>query len=115
MLKKSTFFLFFVLTNCFVFSQVSNFKEKFILPDEVKETSGLLFFNGKIITHKDSGNAANLYELDSVNGNILRIIAINSVTNTDWEDITQDENHIYIADIGNNNGNRTDLNIFKIL
>ncbi len=115
MLKKSTFFLFFVLTNCFVFSQVSNFKEKFILPDEVKETSGLLFFNGKIITHNDSENAANLYELDSVNGNILRTITINNVTNTDWEDITQDENYIYIADIGNNNGNRTDLKILKIL
>ncbi len=115
MFKRNIFFLLFVVSNCFVFSQVSNFKEKFILPEEVKETSGLLFFNGKIITHNDSGNAASLYELDSVNGNILRTIAINNVTNTDWEDITQDENYIYIADIGNNNGNRTNLKILKIL
>ena len=96
-------------------SQISNFKEKFGLPSEVKETSGLLFLNGKIITHNDSGDDANLYEIDSLSGNLLRTVTINNATNVDWEDITEDEYHIYIGDIGNNNGTRTDLKIYKIL
>jgi hypothetical protein len=32
----------------------------------------------------------------------------------DWEDITIDAGHAYIADIGNNYGNRKDLTIYKI-
>ena len=35
-------------------------------------------------------------------------------TNTDWEAITQDQDFIYIGDIGNNSGDRTDLNVLKI-
>ena len=38
-------------------SQISNFKDKFELPIEVKETSGLRFLDVKIITHNDSGDA----------------------------------------------------------
>ncbi|QMU63741.1 MAG: T9SS type A sorting domain-containing protein [Flavobacteriaceae bacterium] len=98
-----------------VFSQISNFSEKFELPSEVEETSGLLFLNGKIITHNDSGNEAKLYEIDSLSGALTRTITITNATNVDWEDITQDNTHVYIGDIGNNNGNRTDLTIYKIL
>lgn len=111
--------LFFLLTLClnslFILSQINDFKEKFELPIEVKETSGLLFFDGKIITHNDSGDAANLYEIDSLSGNLIRTIHINNAANIDWEDITEDENHIYIGDFGNNNGNRKDLKIYRIL
>lgn len=95
--------------------QISDFKEKFNLPTETKETSGLLFFNGKIITHNDSGDAANLYEIDSLSGKLLRTVFINNAINVDWEDITEDENYIYIGDFGNNIGTRTDLKIYKIL
>jgi hypothetical protein len=96
-------------------NQVNNFKEKFELPDEVKETSGLLFLDGKIITHNDSGDAPNLYEIDSLSGAILRTVTISNATNIDWEDLAENDTHIFIADIGNNNGNRSDLKIFKIL
>jgi hypothetical protein len=96
-------------------SQISNFKEKFELPIEVKETSGLLFLDGKIITHNDSGDAPNLYEIDSVSGALLRTVTISNATNIDWEDLAENDTHIFIADIGNNNGNRSDLKIFKIL
>ncbi|MFQ3306512.1 MAG: hypothetical protein ACI9K4_001584, partial [Polaribacter sp.] len=37
-------------------NQIGSFKEKFELPEKVKETSGLLFLDGKIITHNDSGD-----------------------------------------------------------
>ena len=97
------------------YAQISDLKEKFVLPDEVKETSGLIFYNNKIITHNDSGDNPNLYEIDTISGNVTRTISINNAAHIDWEDITQDDTHIFIADIGNNNGNRTNLKIYKIL
>ncbi|MGB1247636.1 MAG: T9SS type A sorting domain-containing protein [Chitinophagales bacterium] len=81
---------------------------------ELDETSGLLFYNDKIITFNDSGGEANLYEIDINNGNITRTVTISNATNIDWEDIAQDESYIYIGDIGNNNGNRNDLIVYKI-
>ncbi|WP_435416625.1 T9SS type A sorting domain-containing protein [Polaribacter aestuariivivens] len=108
-------FLIFTANSVFAQNEISNFKEKFDLPNQVKETSGLLFFNGKIITHNDSGDSANLYEIDSLNGSLLRTVSISNASNIDWEDITEDESHLYIGDIGNNNGNRNDLTIYKVL
>ncbi len=114
-MKSKSLFLVFFLISFFAQSQITDFKEKFTLPSETKETSGLLFLDGKIITHNDSGDAANLYEIDSLSGNLLRTININNATNIDWEDITDDKNYIYIGDFGNNNGDRTNLKIYKIL
>lgn len=96
-------------------AQIENINSKYDLPNTVSETSGLLFYNGKLITHNDSGDIANLYELDTISGNITRTIHITNATNVDWEDITQDETYIYIGDFGNNNGNRQDLKIYRIL
>ena len=113
MIQNCIKYILFFLVAFSTFSQVSNLKTKYDLPQTVKETSGLLVVDGKIITHNDSGDAANLYELDSVTGNLLRTINITNATNVDWEDIALDDTHIYVADIGNNNGNRTDLTIYK--
>jgi len=107
--------LLFAFTNTYSQNQIRNFKEKFELPEKVKETSGLLFLDGKIITHNDSGDAANLYEIDSLSGAILRTVSISNATNVDWEDLAENDTHIFIADIGNNNGNREDLKIYTIL
>ena len=112
---KTVFFIVGLFFTLLSFGQVANFKTKFDLPEELKETSGLLLINGKIVTHNDSGDVANLYEIDSLSGNLTRTIAISNATNVDWEDLAQDNTHIYIGDFGNNNGNRTDLKIYKIL
>ncbi|WP_334055650.1 T9SS type A sorting domain-containing protein [Polaribacter sp. P097] len=114
MIKKIFLFLLLILSINLGFSQIENFKDRFELPSDVSETSGLLFLDGKIITHNDSGDAANLYELDSLTGNLLRTVTISNATNVDWEDITEDETYIYIGDFGNNNGDRTDLKIYRI-
>jgi hypothetical protein len=116
-MKLKTFLLAAIFSFYYTYTQnqISNFKEKFELPIEVKETSGLLFLDGKIITHNDSGDAPNLYEIDSLSGAILRTVTISNATNIDWEDLAENDTHIFIADIGNNNGNRSDLKIFKIL
>jgi hypothetical protein len=85
------------------------------LDNLVEETSGLLFVDNRVITHNDSGGEASLYEINITNGNVSRTVAIKGATNTDWEDICNDENYIYIGDFGNNSGNRTNLRIYKIL
>jgi len=85
-------FVFSAFFICFsIQAQIENIIEKYDLPATISETSGLLFFNGKLITHNDSGDAANLYELDTITGNITRTININNATNVDWEDVTQDD------------------------
>ena len=84
------------------------------LPQQVWETSGLIFYNGKLITHNDSGNTAQLFEIDTTSLQITRTVTISNASNTDWEALTQDDEFIYIGDIGNNSGIRQDLNILKI-
>lgn len=78
------------------------------------ETSGLIEWNNFLYTHNDDTETA-IYKLDKTNGNVIQKIQLNGVTNIDWEEISQDENYIYIGDFGNNyKGNRTDLKIYKI-
>ena len=84
------------------------------LPELIPESSGLLFYKGKLITHNDSGNAAELYVLDTTSLEVTRTVKILNATNVDWEDLAQDEEFIYIGDIGNNRGGRQDLAIYKI-
>jgi Secretion system C-terminal sorting domain len=78
------------------------------------ESSGLIFLDGKIITHNDSGGDAALFEIDSLTGDYTRKVVIANASNVDWEDITADSNYIYIGDIGNNAGNRTNLRIYRV-
>lgn len=84
------------------------------LPKEVYESSGLIFYNGVVITHNDSGNSPQLFEIDTLSLKIKRIITISNANNIDWEDIDQDEQFIYIGDFGNNLGTRQDLVIYRI-
>ena len=85
-----------------------------MLPKQVEETSGLIFYNGKLITHNDSGNAPQLFELDTVNLSIIRTVTVTNVKNVDWEDIAQDDKYIYIGDFGNYRGGRKDLAIYRV-
>lgn len=83
------------------------------LSDSLKETSGLIVFENLLWTHNDDHDTT-IYGLDSL-GKIKKKIILPAVTNHDWEEISQDDTHIYIGDFGNNyTGNRSDLKIFKI-
>ena len=107
--------LFFVFGLFGAFAQISNVTEEFPLPASLSESSGIIYFNGKLITHNDSGGNNELYEVDLGTKVVIRTVTISNAQNVDWEDITQDETSIYIGDIGNNiSGNRTDLKIYKI-
>lgn len=82
------------------------------IPEEVQETSGLVYLNGELITHNDSGNKNVLYVLDTIGGVIKKQIPVSGAINRDWEAISLLGNKLYIGDFGNNNGSRNDLTIY---
>lgn len=85
------------------------------LPSCINETSGLILINGQLWSHNDSNKEPKLYCIDTTNGNILQEKTILNATNIDWEDITADEQWIYIADCGNNGSKKRDyFTIYKI-
>ncbi|MBC3759859.1 T9SS type A sorting domain-containing protein [Hyunsoonleella sp. SJ7] len=97
-----------------IFGQTIEVSQKFKLPNTLSESSGAIFFNDKLITITDSGGENKLYELDTISGTITRTVTVVNATNTDWEALTQDDTSIFIGDIGNNSGDRTDLKVHKI-
>ncbi len=84
------------------------------LPSEVPETSGLVLYGGCLWTHNDSGWQPELFCLDPEDGSLIRTVWVANAGNRDWEEITMDDNYLYIGDFGNNNGNRRDLVIYKV-
>lgn len=84
------------------------------LPIQVRETSGLLYWRGLLWTINDGGNTNELFGLDPSTGEIRQQIRVEGASNVDWEALAQDDSFIYIADTGNNKGNRTNLCIYRI-
>jgi len=80
---------------------------------KVNETSGVIYFDKAIWTFNDSGGRPELYKIDK-NGGVGRTVIIENAKNRDWEDITMDDEFIYIGDFGNNWGTRKDLVIYKV-
>tara|TARA_B100001121_G_C18637641_1_gene597529 strand:+ start:481 stop:1353 length:873 start_codon:yes stop_codon:yes gene_type:complete len=92
--------------------------ETIVLPKIINETSGLEILNEVFITHNDSGGEPTLYFFN-LNGEIINSITLEEesfweIYKNDWEDITADENYIFIANTGNNFGTRDNLNIIKV-
>ena len=80
---------------------------------EIMETSGLIFWDGYLWTHNDDTDIR-IYGVDTATA-ITRITHILwKAENYDWEEISQDEDYIYLGDFGNNGGNRTDLHILRV-
>jgi hypothetical protein len=85
-----------------------------VLDSSLSETSGLLFLKDGIWTFNDSGGEAALYCVDQNKGSVIRKTVISNALNVDWEDITADENFIYVADVGNNFAWRDTILIYRI-
>lgn len=85
------------------------------LPSFLTESSGIeLSGPNKIWTFNDGGGANALYLVDTT-GILLKSLTISGAWNRDWEDIAQDDQgNVYIANVGNNSNDNTDLTIFKI-
>ena len=82
------------------------------LPNEVSETSGLFFHNGRLWTHNDSGGKPVLYALDTTTFQVVQRITLKNVKNKDWEDVCTDGKSVFVGDFGNNKGSRKNLRIF---
>ncbi len=100
--------------SCLYNLTVYNPNLRYLLPDEISETSGLAFYKNKLWTINDSGGLPVLYGLDTTSGDVVQRITIGNATNIDWESLADDDEYIYIGDFGNNAGNRDDLTIYKV-
>jgi hypothetical protein len=120
----NTLLLTFLITSCQEeptislsdkYEVITEFQSIASFPSSLRESSGLEHQNGQIWTHNDGGDAPNLYRINLQNGDVVSTLNITDANNTDWEDLTEDSLYFYVADIGNNRGNRQDLNILKVL
>ena len=84
------------------------------LPLAVSESSGIIQVNGNVWTLNDSGNTNHLFEVDPIDGKLIRKVPITNAANFDWEALTQDDRFVYVGDIGNNNGLRAKLRVYRI-
>jgi len=90
------------------------------LPTEVRETSGLarstrdaaLFW-----THNDAGNAPELFAVDTA-GRLVQRVRVTGAQLVDWEDIDTGPcdggRCLYIGDIGDNDGERGQVTVYRI-
>ncbi len=110
-MRYTSLLLSFAIFNL-MFGQTVSLKTT--LDSSIKESSGIIKLNDRLITFNDSQGLPQLYEFDGVTGEVTRSVTLSNAKNTDWEDICIDNDYIYIGDFGNNLGSRTDLKIYKI-
>jgi hypothetical protein len=84
------------------------------LDDMVLENSGLVWYRDRLWTINDSGGDPVLFSIDLRTGRCIQAIFIEGAVNRDWEELAQDEDFIYILDIGNNYGRREELSIYMV-
>ena len=84
------------------------------LDEIVLENSGLIWYRDKLWTINDSGGDPVLFSIDMQSGKCIQAIYLVGARNRDWEELAQDEDHIYIFDIGNNYGRREELTIYRV-
>ena len=106
-MRNKIYVIFFLIVLFSCVEQVSI--ERQLLPLKINETSGLEYYGDNFLTHNDSGGKTILYEFNK-DGKIVYEYTINDCgVNNDWEDITADNENIYVANSGNNYGTRQNL------
>ncbi len=112
------FFLYFMLSNCnspVTSGNLHQFNLVRELPRVLNECSGLVMLDEKqFLAVNDGGDYPNLYIFSDDKTKDNRIVNVKGATNNDWEELTRDENTLYIGDFGNNGGTRRNLRIYKI-
>ena len=88
----------------------------------ITESSGLVASRtspGSYWTHNDAGNGPLIYSFDS-QGRSRGVWRVTGATNYDWEDLSigpgpkPDTNYLYIGDIGDNDGTRSEIVVYRI-
>jgi hypothetical protein len=84
-----------------------------ILPNHIKEASGLEITQGKNLWTHNDGGVPILYCLDTA-GHVIRTIQLNH-PNSGWEDLTLDnKGTLYVGAFGNNKNDKRSFKIYKI-
>lgn len=90
------------------------------LPGNVPESSGVAVSRldpTVFWTHNDSGGDPRIFAVDPI-GELLGMVDVTGAKNNDWEDIESapcaDGNCLFIADIGDNGGDRKDIEIYRV-
>ena len=91
------------------------------LPAELYETSGIAVSRrhpGVVWSHNDSGGETNLIAV-TPNGKLAAAVRITEAQQTDWEDTAlgpcDGGDCLYIADIGDNNAERSTIELYRLL
>lgn len=84
------------------------------MPKNLSETSGLVVIDGEVWTHNDTYGQNKLYRLNHGLTAIAKVVTVDNSTNRDWEDLAQDQQFLYVGDIGNNLAKRKGGVIYKI-
>lgn len=83
---------------------------------ELNNVSGIVASQvhpGYLYAHGDAGSPAEVYMVNISSGIVEATLTLTGATNIDWEDISAYGGKIYVGDIGNNLGTRTDQAIYK--
>jgi hypothetical protein len=83
-------------------------------PAVMEENSGMTEYKSLLWNINDSGNEPAVFGYNKQTNMLDKKVIIGGAVNTDWEEITQDDQHLYIGDFGNNAGDRHDLRIYII-
>ncbi len=85
-----------------------------LLDPLASEVSGLVWHDGILWGINDSGDGPTLYALDTLTGAIAGQATVAAASNVDWEALTRSDTHLFVADVGNNDGDRSVLRIYRI-
>ena len=88
----------------------------------VKEASGIglgIRSPGVMYVQNDSGDSARFFALNATTGRVLAVCDVPGATNVDWEDLAVAKDSrgvasVWLADIGDNDANRTEIDIYRV-
>jgi hypothetical protein len=83
------------------------------LPEILKETSALVYYDKLFWTINDSGGEPEIYAFNH-EGALIKQVKIDDAKNKDWEALAINKTHLFIGDFGNNFGMRKDLTIYAV-
>ena len=95
-----------------LWAQSPQIQDRGVLPEGLSASSSLFFFNGRLWSANDHGRVT-LYAIDTIGASIIDSLPSVSPDVVDLEAVAQDEEYLYLADVGNNAGSRRDLHILR--
>lgn len=83
-------------------------------PSVINECSGMINIDDRIISMNDGSIHTLLQEINPNTAEIITTINVAKTSNIDWEALQYHNENVYIADTGNNEGDRENLSLYTI-